>query len=228
MSEEESYQDVLESLVVTEARNYDNTARMERYHEALYAPEGAKALEYLHKERGLVDSTIKHFKLGYVDKPYPIDRMSQRAISIPYMNPAGVFDIRFRRGPEQSESAPKYSQAAGSKTTIYNVNEIDDKSDFLIIGEGEFTAIMMWQIGLPAIAFPGVNSFKSYHRHLFEGFRRVYLCGDGDEAGARFNEELAMRLRNGIGIALPEGEDLDSYCRKFGAEKTRQLIIGDK
>lgn len=228
MTEQESYQDTLEALVITEARNADNTARMERYHEALYAPEGAEALEYLHKERGLVDSTIKHFKLGFVADPFPVDRLSAGAISIPYLNPAGVFDLRFRRGPSQPETAPKYSQAAGSKTTIYNVEEIDDKNDFLIIGEGEFTAIMMWQIGLPAIALPGVKSFKSYHRHLFEGFSRVFLCGDGDEAGMRFNEDLAQRLRNGIAIALPEGEDLDSYCRKFGPEKTRQLILGDK
>lgn len=227
MSEQESYQDTLEALVITEARNADNTARMERYHEALYSPAGAEALEYLHKERGLVDSTIRHFKLGFVADPFPTDRLSRGAISIPYLNPAGVFDLRFRRGPSQPETAPKYSQAAGTKTTIYNVKEIDEKNDFLIIGEGEFTAIMMWQIGLPAIALPGVKSFKPYHRHLFEGFSRVFLCGDGDEAGMRFNEDLAQRLRNGIAIALPDGEDLDSYCRKFGPEKTRKLILGD-
>lgn len=227
MSDEESYQDVLESLVITEARNADNSARMERYHEALYTPEGKAALDYLRLERGLTDSTIKHFKLGYVHDPLPIDRAVVGAISIPYMNPAGVFDLRFRRGPGQPESAPKYYSAPGSKTTIFNVEEIDDKNQFVIIGEGEFTAIMAWQIGLPAIALPGVKSFKRYHRHLFEGFSRVYLCGDGDEAGIHFNENLAQQLRNGVPIAMPQGEDLDSYCRKFGAEKTRRLILGE-
>lgn len=227
MSSEESYQDVLEALVISESRAADNKARMERYHEALYAPEGKAALDYLHHERGLVDSTIKHFKLGYVHDPFPVDRMHAKSISIPYMNPGGVFDIRFRRGPEQSDSAPKYSSVAGSKTTIFNVEEIDDKNQFIIIGEGEFTAIMAWQIGLPAIALPGVKSFKRYHRHLFEGFSRVYICGDGDEAGIGFNNELAGQLRNGVPVGMPDGEDLDSYCRKFGADKTRKLILGE-
>lgn len=227
MSDEESYQDILESLVVTEARNADNSARMERYHEALYSPEGKAALNYLKLERGLDDATIKHFKLGYVHNPFPVDRIHAKAISIPYMNPSGVFDIRFRRGPEQPETVPKYSSAAGSKTTIFNVEEIDDSNPYIIIGEGEFTAIMAHQIGLPAIALPGVKSFKSYHRHLFEGFTRVYLCGDGDEAGAHFNEDLAQKLRNAVPIAMPPGEDLDSYCRKHSPEATRKLILGD-
>lgn len=225
---EETYQDVLEALVITQEKRKDNQERVEKYHKALYSEHGEEALKYLHEERGLVDSTIKHFKLGLVHDPLPVDRKYAGAISIPYITPGGVYDVRFRRGPGQPEATPKYMQAPGTKTTIYNVNEIEDVNKYLIIGEGEFTAIMAWQIGLPAVAIPGVTAFKPYYRHLFEGFSRVYICGDGDEAGEKFNNELSALLYNATPISLPDGEDVDSFCRKHGAARTRELILGSE
>ena len=225
---EETYQEILQALVIDSARNADNMARMERYHEALFSENGKDALAYLKNERGFVDSTIRHFRMGYVADPFPIDRFARGYISIPYLNPAGVFDIRFRKLPTLDEKLPKYWQPAGSTQTIFNVQELDAKNRSVVIGEGELTAVMAYQVGIPAVAYPGVESVKQFHRHLYEGFERVYICGDGDEAGMRFTEQLADMLSNARPVYMPDGEDLDSFCRKHGAEATRKLIFGDE
>lgn len=223
---DESFADTLERLVITPERNQDNTARMNSYHEALFSPAGETALRYLTDERGLAEGTIRAFKLGFVADPHPIDRMAQGFISIPYLTPSGVFDIRFRRGPGNPETAPKYWQPAGSTQTIFNVRALDPHSPYVVIGEGEFTAIMAMQVGIPCIAYPGVESVKPFHRHLLEGFERVYLCGDGDDAGANFNRKLAEMIPNAYPITLPPGEDIDSLVRTKGEKALRDLLFG--
>lgn len=226
MADEQDWVRDLKALVISDTRNADNTARMETYHEALFTEAGKPALDYLKHERGFIESTIRHFKLGFVAEPHPVDRSARGYISIPYTNDAGVFDIRFRRTPQLGENAPKYWQPSGSRQTIFNVSEIQRHEDFIIISEGELTAVMAHQIGLPCVAYPGVESVKEYHRHLFEGFERVYLLGDGDEAGQGFNDRLAKMLDNAYPISLPPGEDLDSYIKNHGADKARELIFG--
>lgn len=228
MAEDESLQDILEPLVVSPTQAEDNLARVERYHEALYSPQGAEALAYLKHERGYTDSTIKHFKLGFVGQPFPMDRFAQGYISIPFKTPAGYYGLRFRRGPGIPEDRPKYWSPAGSHTSLFNVEELDDRNHSVAVVEGEMDCMTAWQCGIPAVAYPGVKSIKQYHKHLFEGFQRVYIVGDGDEAGQGFNKQMAEMLRNGYPIDMPQGYDLSDYAKQYGAQKIRELIYGGK
>ena len=93
----------------------------------------------------------------------------------------------------------------------------------MAIAEGEFSGWAVELDGIPAVAVQGVSAWKDHFDRAFAGYEKVFILGDGDEAGRKMTEKLAERLPNGVPVELPEGEDPDSLRQKHGDGIIRQL-----
>lgn len=220
-----SLKEDLARIVVTPAAQADLTERVDRYHNQLFTPAGAQALDYLKNVRGLNEATIKHFKLGYVVDPLPIDRgTAQGRLAIPHRTLNGYRTIRFRVLGEAPPKTPKYWQPAGTTVGVYNVDALADPEPAIVVCEGEYDTVTLWQAGLTAVGFPGAQSIKDHHALLFEGFERVIICGDGDEAGEAFTQKLANMVPNPVPITLPTGKDLNDVYTSGGRDAILELL----
>jgi DNA primase len=159
-------------------------------------------LEYLDK-RGITKETIDKFKLGfclggqklkiYEDenaKNAGIIReghviLSDRLV-IPYIFNGEITDLRGRivePFTHYKENTPKYlslegSYAARGANYFFN-HDIIDKSDTVIITEGEFKAIVAAQYGFPIVATPGISKWNDEWDELLKN-KNVILAADNE------------------------------------------------
>lgn len=198
--------------------------RASAYHNQLFSENGTDLLDYLTDARGLEPETLSLFQLGAVVSPEDSDEPARGKISIPYLTPAGVVSLRFRRGPEGE--GPKYWQPPKSIVTIFNAIELVKHQKWIVVCEGEIDCITAVQAGLPAVGIPGVNAWKSHYFTLFEGYERVIILADNDDKGQ--GEEFAKRVAEEVPapaiIKLPDGEDVNSFFVKHGAKELRGLL----
>lgn len=164
------------------------------------------------------------FSLGFV----PDGQFAGR-LSIPYMTPGGVVQIKYRcanelhhEGAKHIEpDCPKYLYEAGTGTYLYNAQVLIHASETVVITEGELDAICVQAYtGLPAVAYPGVETWKKHPhwRLCFEGVSSVIVIADGDKPG----RESALRVAESIGLSarvvdLPNGHDSNSYIASESA-----------
>lgn len=215
----------LEKAVLSVTEKEDLKERVEQYHEQLFSKEGKPALDYLTNERRFDESTIRQFKLGCVVKPYPLDRYAQNAIAIPYQNNTGYRSIRFREVPGRTQMKSKYWQPGGSHLGIFNSKELSRPLSDIVIVEGEMDCAILAMLGYTAVGYPGVQSVKSWHHTLFEGYERVHIIGDGDEPGRGFAQKLSEMVPGPNPIDMPDGEDIGSlYCS--GGRKAIEKLLG--
>lgn len=170
----------------------------------------------------------------------------QSHLVIPYLRPAGpeyTATVRFRcirdecvkdsdgtylflKGlKERHEKHGKYQSLPADHPRLYNTTAMN-RSDvsYIAITEGEFSSWAVEMDGIPAVAVQGVSAWKDHFDRAFAGYERVFILGDGDEAGEKFNEKMSERLPNGVPITLPEGEDPDSLRRQYGDGIIRQML----
>jgi DNA primase len=106
---------------------------------------------------------------------------------------------------------------------VFNVRAIHQAGDEIHVTEGEFDAIILSKIGLPAVAIPGAKAWKGHHRRMLAGFSRVYVWGDPDDAGAEFVQKVTRSLRSAKGVRLRGGDVTDTYLAG-GADALLALI----
>jgi len=99
----------------------------------------SEALPYL-QNRGITEATARMFRLGFVANPEAGHEPYLGKLAIPYLTPSGVIDIRFRS--LNNDSGPKYLSRPGASTHIYNVQALNNDTDFLVICEGELDTII--------------------------------------------------------------------------------------
>ena len=138
------------------------------------------AEEYL-AQRGISLGTAEKIRLGVVVDPLAGQEQFINRLTIPYLTPTGVVDVRFRSmGPEE----PKYMGMAGTSTRLYNVNALHTAGNFIAVCEGEIDAITLsYSCGIPAVGVPGANAWKRHYGRLL---------ADGEDVNSMF-------LRNGSG-----------------------------
>lgn len=179
----------------------------------------ASALDFL-VTRGLTEESIRRFHLGYVRHGY-----FGHSISIPYYLPVSkeLHGFRFRRlGGQQ----PKYDAPKNQRAIPWNL--VDLKEDGVFICEGEFDAMILKQMGFPAVGVPGTNSWDEAWRWLLQG-SRAYVIFDGDEdvekgtGGRPWGRRLLRSIRRVVEdaemIDLPDGEDVTSLFVKGQLEE---------
>lgn len=195
----------------------NNEGRVASYEEQLHSPAGARHMEYLTQERKLDLATIKRFRLGAVLEPHAEDVHGRGRIAIPHINKRGCNVIRFRKTPWQ-ESSMKYWQPAGSAYGVYNVTEILTPRDLIAICEGEMDTMILNQLGIPAVGFPGVESWSNFHARMFDGYATTIICADSDPAGEKFAARVAARVPGPRVITLPNGADINDLYKAEGRD----------
>lgn len=84
---------------------------------------------------------------------------------------------------------PSGAFAAG----LFGINTVPDDADTLVITEGEFDAMAVFQeLGLPAVSLPnGCSSLPSELLPIFSRFSKIFLWMDSDQAGKVASENFA-------------------------------------
>lgn len=192
------------------------------YHLALL--DGAsQALGFLHG-RGISQSAIGYFRLGVVDGKYPEHADYGGRICIPYVTKlGGVVGFKARR-PNDTDDSPKYLSNHMS-TRLYNTLAFEraEQLGYIAITEGEFDAMILTaECGIPAVGVPGVDTWKAHPEWplLFDGFTKVYMFPDQDEAGEKLARRIEADLESAVIINLP-GKDVNESFLEYGADLIR-------
>lgn len=98
-----------------------------------------------------------------------------------------------------------------------------------ILCEGNFDVLAVHQAGLKHVLAPLGTAFTLAQAKLLKRYvARVIVLFDGDNAGRKATRAAAPLLREagllGTVVALPAGEDPDSFLRKRGADALKQLV----
>lgn len=177
--------------------------------------------------RGLADETVGMFRLGVVRDPFPGHEKFRGMVAIPYLDRDGKpLSIRFRciEDHDHRESYHgKYMSIAEEPSRVFNIGGIHQAGSEIHVTEGEFDAMILNQIGLPAVAIPGAHGFQGHHRRMLAGFNRTWVWGDPDEAGSEFTNKIVRMLRSAKGVRLKGGDVSDVYLFD-GPERLYELI----
>lgn len=178
--------------------------------------------------RGIDRETARTFRLGVVGTDaFPGHERFKGWLAIPYL---GVNDmpksLRFRCPQEhdhREHGHGKYMSMTDEPARVFNVRAIRTADDTIHVAEGEFDAMVLNRLGLPAVAIPGASAWKGKHRRLLAGFNRVWVWGDPDDAGAEFTQRVCRALPKARGVRLRGGDVTDTF-KAGGAEALLSLI----
>lgn len=183
---------------------------------------GSVAEDYLLSERKLTSEAVRYFQIGFVGDPAKGDEEFRGRISIPYLTPGGTVSIRFRAcGSDQGGS--KYLSRSGDGGRPYNVLALRSDVPSVYVTEGEIDAITCWMAGLPAVAIPGAQGWRSAYSRLFR-WRQVTVLADGDEPGRRFAQELRNHIETCRIIDMGDGQDVNSVFALKGIDGLREMV----
>lgn len=177
--------------------------------------------------RGISRETAVTNRLGVVSDPAPGHGKLVGFLSIPYLRQDGqAVSIRFRCISDHNHGEHyhgKYMSLEGEPVRVYNVGAIHAAGDTIHVAEGEFDAMILNQVGLPAVAIPGVEAWSGHTRRMLAGFSRVWVWGDPDDAGAQFITRVCRAMRQAKGVQLRLGDVTETYLA-LGAEGLYELI----
>jgi len=186
----------------------------------------AEVAQYLH-DRGINQAEADMFRLGVATNPVPGHGKQRGRLAIPYLDKDGhPLTIRFRCLQQHDHRAAfhgKYNSMAEDPSRVFNIKAIFDAKDEIHIAEGEFDAMILTKVGLPAVAIPGAHGWQYHHRRMLAGFSRVYVWGDPDDAGAEFVTKVVASMRTARGVGLKVGDVTETYLQG-GAEALYALI----
>jgi hypothetical protein len=198
---------------------------------AKYATNLHLASDYL-TGRGFTDlEKLRRFRLGVVVDPEPGHETYRGRLAIPYLTVAGPVDIKFRcirHANCKTAGCVKYLGLDGAgrqdgkrpKVWLYNAQAVLDDADVIVITEGELDAVAVETIAnLPAAGQPGSTVWKMcpHWPRIFDGHRAIVVA-DGDDAGLAGAREVAATLDDALVVAMPPGEDTNSFLAKSGPD----------
>jgi len=200
----------------------------ETYHSELL--KNQTALNYL-LERGISIETINSWFLGWSENGFFSDR-----IIYPIFNLTGnVYGFTGRTiNPDKQ---PKYKNSPEDNYFkksellfgLYQGKRQISKVDKCYIVEGQHDVLQMFQLGYSNTVAPSGTALTLHQIKQVKRFtKNIVLMLDSDLAGIKatiknispmLSEQVNIRI-----IALPEGEDPDSFIRKNNAEKSKEFI----
>lgn len=115
---------------------------------------------------------------------------------------------------------------------LYNYARAKDKArqkGFVIVMEGFMDVIRAYTIGVDnVVATMGTAVTKTQAMNLKKMAKEVYLCFDGDDAGAKATEACSNELiKLGVTpkiIRLEDNMDPDEYIKKYGKDKFLNIL----
>lgn len=190
---------------------------VDQYHEQVDG-----ATPYL-SERGIARTAIDKFKLGFVaesDNPAIVGRLV-----IPYLTPAGPVNTKFRCLADHNckdAKCAKYIYVEGSGHNLFNAQTLLTAERAILV-EGELDAVAAEMAGVPAVAYPGTQTWdgNKHWRLCFDSVSEVAVVADGDDPGRKAAKRVADSLRDVVDgavsvIYMPEGEDTNSFLHQHG------------
>jgi replicative DNA helicase len=196
-------------------------------------------------DRGIPEDAVKAQRFGYHDntlmgKPNELDVelgltwpdksngtkapawMLDKHITIPYIRDGIIVGVRGRIHPnlQNNPGVQKYMSLHGAKGMPYYPSSIDPEEP-VIICEGELDAVLLRLQGIQAIGVPGA---LNANMDWFQGFTRLYISFDGDDAGREGGDKLLKHLTEVRRIEMPEGYDASDYIQAFGAQSFTILM----
>lgn len=186
----------------------------------LHLEQNSHARDYLTIVRGLNESTIENFKLGYCPE--------KNAITIPVFKRGELVNIRYRY--LEPKNGIKYTQEKGCEVWLYNEDGVakgQSKGGVLVV-EGEFDCMSAWQAGFKNVVSPasGKDSYGVWIE-LLDTIPKVYISYDNDKPGKKAALDLAERVGTDkcFEITYPEGiKDANDYFKVNDAEQYKELI----
>ncbi len=204
--------------------------------------EGQKALAYLRRDRGLTDTTIRKYRLGYNPTWQTIRIAGEQTklapgIIIPWIIDDEIFAVRIRT-PQGSlssytghdaryfEGKDKYLSLKGSRQSAGLFGAVDglNKVEHVTILEGEFDAMLFGQLSASTAITRGS---AGDHRHISSQWLEqlqqipvVYGLLDADEAGQGASNTLFETLPNFVPLKLPFGKDFSEYVTHYKGDVT--------
>jgi hypothetical protein len=160
--------------------------------------------------RGVPDGIINAKVLGW----------NGSRITIPLFSRDGeVLFFRFAKSPDDQSEAPKMLSEIGSGVELYGWETLVRKPYRVVICEGEFDRLVLEANGILAVtSTAGSTAFLPEWTPYFEAVKRIYVCFDRDEAGARGAETVKSLLPNAVIVTLPaevgpRGDITDYFVR---------------
>lgn len=148
--------------------------------------------DVLRQRRGLTDSTLEEFQLGW----------DGERITIPIYDEFNTL-VNFRRYKWNSTEdnwkvlnyVDEYDNTYG-EVRIFGIDRvIDPDIDYVVWSEGEMDRICSEQHGFPtACPTSGAGTFKPEWTKYFRNKKRVYIAQDNDEAGRSATQKLCEKL----------------------------------
>ena len=182
---------------------------------SLYSNQIELAEDYL-ATRGLSVEEAERFHLGVVVDPLPGHEHLVGRLTIPYITPNGVVDIRTR---SMHGEEPKYLGLPGAETTMYNTQAVFTATNYICLTEGEFDTIALTsKTNHPCVGLPGATSWKPHYARILDDFDIVIILADGDQAGAEMGKKIGRELPNINIVPMPPGEDVNSVLLTLGRE----------
>jgi len=164
------------------------------------------AHEYL-RERGITQETAETFSAGFFSGK---GSMSGRVV-IPIHNSSGELVAYAGRAIDGSE--PKYKLPTGFQKSLelFNLHRLQGSREVVLV-EGFFDCMKIWQAGFPGAALMGSSLSEQQERLLVQRFQVAVLLLDGDEAGQRATDECLLRLGRRMwvkAVVVPQGKQPD-------------------
>lgn len=158
------------------------------------AHSGIKTAPGYLQRRGLLQSTLDHFKIGYLENwfTFPMWGKDRKVVGMIARGGPNVLNSRYMMPKDQH----------GLFYTTYNIKDV------VYVTFGILDAISIWQVGLPAIS---TTSGKNVDPELFDNLRcRIRIIPDDEE------ESNALKLASKLGW---RGEVLRFPYHLFGSAK---------
>ncbi len=187
-------------------------------------------LDYLRDERGLLDATIREYRLGY-NPAWDEFRVEGQVckvapgIVIPWIAEDTLYAVRIRTRTgalalatqyDDSYLTNKYMSISGSRQSagLFGADNLGTGQK-IIITEGEFDAMLAAQVtGYPTVT----RGSSGDHRNISETWltklasaQTIYGILDNDAAGQAASDALLTKLANYVPLTLPAGKDLSEY-----------------
>jgi twinkle protein len=137
-------------------------------------------IEYL-AGRGFTEKTINHFKVG----------SKGNAVMLPYYRAEKLINVKYR---DITDKKTMWTEK-NAEPILFNRDQIYEEP--LIICEGEYDAMALYQYGIDAVSVPmGCGNFEWVENEwdYLETFSNIYICFDGDAPGRENARKLAQRL----------------------------------
>ena len=247
--EPETTQEAKENYRRSEERRNALEESAKRQMTALYTPEGASTLNYLHS-RGWTDEEIKKAELGYISVNEAHTIVNQDGIgtdytlSIPLRSGGRIYGFKFRTINAQVPQNRKYVYLTGTtkRDNLFNLTGILQENGSIVVVEGELDALHAQVRGINGVVATGGGKLTEelLQAATGRGIKRITLLFDKDEKGEEFIKDsisVAWGKRISVLVAtypdetLPDGtkiHDTDEYLRAHTPDELKSLIENAK